>query len=591
MIRFEQFKEVWTVDFEFVQGDGENPLPVCCVGHELRSGRVVRIWEDQLTNHPFADFRESLLIAFFATAEVSCFLALGWPLPRWVLDLFAEFRNLTNGLPTLAGNSLIGALTHFGLDAMSAQEKKTMQERIKRGGPWTPREREEILDYCQEDVDALDRLLPAILPAIDLPRALYRGWFMSAVAVVESHGIPINNWWLRRLNQNWDLLKSRLITEIDRDYGVFKNGSFRANRFVDYLERNNIPWPLLPRGKPELTDEVFREMSRSVPAIAPLRELRHMLSDLRLNKLAIGKDNRHRYRVGPFRARTGRNGASSNQYIFGPSVWIRSLIQPARGCSLAVLDYEQQEFGIAAVLSGDQKMLEAYASGDPYLAFGKQAKIIPPEGTKNTHRALRDLLKTVVLGTNYGMEAGSLAHRIGRPEIEARQFLQSYREVYRTFWKWSENVQDHAMLNGWQQTVFGWTKGLPWDEETNPRSLKNFPAQANGAEILRLAACLAIERQIRLIALIHDAVLIEAPNDRIRDDVRAMTEAMEDASRIVLGGFVLRVESKIIRHPNHYRDPRGDRMWDRVRNILRTPTATTTPDETNNPNKFRRRYF
>ena len=572
MIRFEQFKEVWTVDFEFVNrpGSGEKPVPVCCVAHELRSGRKVRLWQDQL-NRPFADFRgsDALLVSYFAPAEIGCFLVLGWPVPRWVLDLYVEFRNLTNGLPTLAGNSLIGALAQFGLDSMDSSEKKEMRDLIQTGGPWSNEERRAILAYCEEDVNALDGLLPAILPSIDFPRAMYRGWYTIAVAAVESYGVPINTWWLKRLRKHWKELKLRAITEIDKDFGVYEKGSFRIDRFVEYLNRNRYSWPLLKSGKPELTDKVFKEMARIIPTIAPLRELRHMVSDMRLNELAVGKDGRNRYMVSPYGARTSRNTPSSKEYVFGPSVWIRNLIQPPPGCSLAYMDFEQQEFAIGAVLSGDKKMIAAYDSGDAYLAFGKQIGAIPPDGTKQTHRAIRDMYKVAILAVGYGMGVRALAFRIGKPEIVARQFLQDYREAYPVFWEWSENVQNHAVLNGWQKTVFGWTKSLPWEEDCNPRSLKNFPAQSNGAEILRLSVCLGIERKIRIVAQVHDAVMVEASNDRIKHDVEMMLSAMQEASRVVLSGFPLRVESKIIRYRNHYSDPRGDVMWAKVRKILR----------------------
>jgi hypothetical protein len=71
------------------------------------------------------------------------------------------------------------------------------------------------------------------------------------------------------------------------------------------------------------------------------------------------------------------------------------LVKPPPGYGVAYID--------AAVLSGDIAMQEAYLSGDPYLRFGQQAGAIPPDGTKDTHKALRDLYKTCVLGVQYGM--------------------------------------------------------------------------------------------------------------------------------------------------------------------------------------------
>jgi hypothetical protein len=62
------------------------------------------------------------------------------------------------------------------------------------------------------------------------------------------------------------------------------------------------------------------------------------------------------------------------------------------------------------------------------------------------------------------------------------------------------------MLHGTLHTVFGWCVHV--GEAANPRSLRNFPMQANGAEMLRLACCLATECGIEVCAPIHDAVLI-----------------------------------------------------------------------------------
>jgi hypothetical protein len=120
--------------------------------------------------------------------------------PPRILDLFIEFRNRTNGLPTPAGSGLLGALSYFGLDAAGVTEKKDLQQAIGTDawrGRYTP---EEILDYCENDVLALERLLPAMLPAIDLPRALLRGRFMPAAAAMEWHGTPIDVEMLRLLS-------------------------------------------------------------------------------------------------------------------------------------------------------------------------------------------------------------------------------------------------------------------------------------------------------------------------------------------------------------------------------------------------------
>jgi DNA polymerase I len=269
-----------------------------------------------------------------------------------------------------------------------------------------------------------------------------------------------------------------------------------------------------------LSQDAFRDMSKIYPRISPLRELRHALSELRLNDLTVGSDGRNRCLLSPFGARSGRNCPSNSRFIYGPAVWLRFLIQPPPGYGLAYIDWVQQEFAIAAALSGDANMVAAYQSGDAYLEFAKQAGAIPANATREGYESVRELYKQNALGVNYGMGAETLAARIGQPTIVARHLLAQHREIYQGFWGWSERCVDHAMQNGWQITVFGWVVQV--FPKPNLCSLRNFHMQANGAEMLRIACCLGTENGIRICAPIHDAVLIIAPIDQLEADIAAM---------------------------------------------------------------------
>ena len=187
------FREVVVVDFEFIAIPGERPGPVCLVAHELRSGRRFRIFQDHFgPSPPYASGNDVLFVAYYASAELGCYRVLGWPMPERILDPFIEFRDRTNGLTTPAGAGLLGALVYFGLDATNATKKSEMQQAIGSNtwrGRFSP---EEILDYCEADVIALERLLRAMLPRIDLPRALLRGRYMAAAAAMEYNGTPID---------------------------------------------------------------------------------------------------------------------------------------------------------------------------------------------------------------------------------------------------------------------------------------------------------------------------------------------------------------------------------------------------------------
>jgi hypothetical protein len=720
------FRQVWYGDFEFTAPPGERPTPICFVARELWSGRLERLWlaDGAPDEPPFESGEDVLLVAYYASAELSCYLALDWPMPVRVLDLYPEFCNLTSGLPVPCGRGLLGALAAFGLDGLPAVEKAEWRQVAARGAPFAPEEQRGLLAYCQTDVDALAALLPAMLPKIDLPRALLRGRYMTAVARMEWAGVPIDLDTLDRLRSRWGRIKHRLIADVDQAYGVFipagqrtinpesvlgaaifqtaaewdidphrladavdmvwqaereenadahearraarkatgltgrriaqiedagrdyshvrgldvtarelagelpalgigkgytsddgvddtdhaaklwhvlrnyneekkpkhhadilrqaaelvfEHGRDRAEHFgamrfsterwAAYLTRKNIPWPRLPTGALALGDDAFREMARTYPAeVGPIRELRYALSQMRLNELQVGADGRNRFMVSAFASKTGRNQPSNTKSIFGPSCWLRSLIKPAPGRAVAYVDWSAQELAIAAALSGDPVMQDAYRSGDPYIYLARKAGGVPADATKKTHPTIREQFKVVSLGVLYGLSADGLARKLAVPPCRGRELLRLHQETFKRFWQWSDRVEMEAMLGGTLQTVFGWKARVGAD--ANPRSLRNFPMQANGAEMMRLACCLATERGIMVCCPVHDALLVEGPVDEIDDVVSRTQDAMQEASELVLPGFPLRTDAKIVRYPDRYSDERGQRMWETVVALL-----------------------
>jgi DNA polymerase I len=86
-------------EFEFGGHNGNQPRPVCMVAKELRSGKEWRIWRGDFgSTPPFPTGHNCLFVAYYASAELSCFRALGWPMPARILDLYTEFRDLLLGL-------------------------------------------------------------------------------------------------------------------------------------------------------------------------------------------------------------------------------------------------------------------------------------------------------------------------------------------------------------------------------------------------------------------------------------------------------------------------------------------------------------
>jgi DNA polymerase-1 len=106
------FDSVWGVDFEYNTGDSEAdaPKPICMVAHELFTGASIRkwLWDGTATECPIPTDDRSLYVAFYASAEITCHLGLGWPIPARILDLYAEFRCVANSLANFQVTSVKG---------------------------------------------------------------------------------------------------------------------------------------------------------------------------------------------------------------------------------------------------------------------------------------------------------------------------------------------------------------------------------------------------------------------------------------------------------------------------------------------------
>jgi DNA polymerase I len=163
------------------------------------------------------------------------------------------------------------------------------------------------------------------------------------------------------------------------------------------------------------------------------------------------------------------------------------------------------------------------------------------------------------------MTAFGFALRLDIAIAEARALHQAHHATYPRFWRGIDDVLSTAMLSNRITSVYGWP--LQVTAATKPNTIKNFPAQSNGAEMLRIAAIAATEAGLQVMP-IHDAFLLTAPLDQLERDVAALREIMRQAGIAVTGGLEIRTDAKVVRYPDRYVDPRGAEMWDRVLGLL-----------------------
>ena len=244
----------------------------------------------------------------------------------------------------------------------------------------------------------------------------------------------------------------------------------------------------------------------------PFGELRYALSQMRLSELAVGSDDRNRCLLSPFRARTGRMLRATRSSFLGHLSGCGSLIRPLRESRSPTWTTASRSSGLRPRCRVMGRCRTPIVPGDPYVTFAKQAGALPVEATKATPRADS---RPVQARRCWGRSTACTARR-SPPGSGTRKawpricYVSIGRRTRcsgagRTEW-WTSRCSGIGL-----HTVFGWW--LRVGPMTTDRTLRNFPMQANGAECLRLACVYALRRGVKVIAPVHDALLIEARED------------------------------------------------------------------------------
>ena len=467
---------------------------------------------------------------------------------------------------------------------MSAR-KDEIRNRCIEGAPFTDAERDEILEYCESDVTPLALLLQHLVlqlraqrrtasaPRRGLGQAVYRAHFQTVAARMEQRGIPVDMVGYRRLQERADDVKHALIEKVDAQYGVFRGETIAQDLFQSYLDSEGLlyDWPRTATGRLSTDKDTLQAAAKTHLQLQDLHQVSVLANLLSEPKFAIGADGRNRTPLWAYSTATGRNAPSPAKSLFGASVWLRSLIKPEPGMALAYLDFCAQEIHIAGALSGDPELLATVEHADPYLdGFAIPAGLAPVGATKDTHPEIRDVCKTALLGLNYGRSAHSLAAGTGLHILQVEALMRYLDKLYGAFKTFQGNYVATAKARLEVTTGFGWRAAVVTGAKTT--TLMNFPCQAYGAEMLRLACQLIEESGVRLLWPVHDAVLIEAPADEIDQAIATARECMAEASRIVLYGTEVHTSiDKLVVYPNRYIDKRAAKTWPVIRDLLDLP--------------------
>jgi hypothetical protein len=560
--------------------------------------RTIRQWRGEFDSTPPLDLGpDTLFVAYSAWAELTCFMVLGWRFPAHVFDLHTAYLATSNILLPYNPDEvrkrqrkrLSDACRAYGIPGWDSIDKESISRDIGEGR-WRDHGQEAVFNYCEEDVRASMLLLRAQLagapgkPPADVDRVLHwSNYSAKSVAQIQAHGMPIDVPLWNLVQENKAAVIAALVRKFDPSQGSESpiytiEGEWNYRRFENWLASIGvIAWPRLDSGRLDIDSDAFRLMYH-IPGIENLHALRDSLGVILRAKLPIGRDGRNRPSLFPFCTATGRNAHAKSLYNAHASV--RSFMMFPADRIGVYLDWRSQEVGVAAAHSEDTQLIADYLGGDVYHGLAKLCGLTDdpdPVRWKKADPEVRQRMKPLQLGINYGMGVPSLAKGLDRHPLIASTIIERHKRTYPRFWEWRANRVQTAMLERQIETEFGWTLHL--SHAPNKRTLYNFPMQGNGAEMLRLAAWRLCEAGIIPNMLIHDGVLLEVCNE---EELKHAIEIMKQAGRDVCRGLEIGVDiDQKLEHGARYRDKRpvAQKMWDTIMQVLTEIGALDGRDE------------
>ncbi|MEX0930631.1 MAG: DNA polymerase [Candidatus Paceibacterota bacterium] len=219
---------------------------------------------------------------------------------------------------------------------------------------------------------------------------------------------------------------------------------------------------------------------------------------------------------------------------------IRNAFIASKGYTLAALDYSQIELRVAAFLSGDEKLVKAFAEGeDIHTAVAAEVFEVPLE---SVDKEMRRKAKVINFGILYGMGVNALKQNLGTDRAEAQQFYNRYFEKFSGLAAYLERLKGEAHERGYSETYFGrrrYFEGLdsrlPQVRAGAERMAINAPIQGTAADILKIAMTRVDEllnerkdkKQTYLLLQVHDELVYEVPEEYAGEIVPAIKQAME----------------------------------------------------------------
>ncbi len=423
---------------------------------------------------------------------------------------------------------------------------------------------EKLCLYSCEDADFTFRLVKKLNNQLKEQKLndLFRGIEMPLVMVLakmEDNGIMIN----RRFLANMSEKITKKLKQVEKKIYQQARTKFNINstqqlREVLY-EKLKIPTGNISRSKTGLSTAAeelakLKDLHPIIPLIQEYRELMKLTTTYinALPELINKKTKRLHTSFNQTITATGRLSSTEPNLQNIPARTklgqeIRKAFVTKKGYRLVSLDYSQIELRLAAHMSGDKKMIKAFANkADIHTSTAAEINQVSPE---TVTREMRREAKAINFGILYGQGPHGLSQTADIPYGRAKEFIEQYFMVHKNIKIFIDKTINLARRKGYTETLFNRRRYLPeinssvvQVRKAAERMAINTPLQGTAADMIKIAMIKIAnlselktsvsESEVKMLLQVHDELLFEVKEKKVKEVAKRIKDIMEKVIRL-----------------------------------------------------------
>ena len=369
--------------------------------------------------------------------------------------------------------------------------------------------------------------------------------FIYVLAEMENNGIKIDVELLKKYKEKSNKYISELTSKIHEISGVEFNINSTKQLGVVLFETLGLTASKKTKTGYSTDEAVLSSIENEHPVIPLLlkyREAYKLQSTYIEPLLELGlknEDNRIHTSFLHTGTATGRL-SSKNPNLQNIPVGSDSILQirqafiPKEGYKLVGIDYSQIELRLLAHFSQDEALVDAFKNNLD-IHYQTAVKIFGEERAKEK----RGIAKSINFGLLYGMGSKKLGDTLGIPSKEAKQYIDSYFEAFKSVKDYLKSIEDFAHMNGYVKTLlnrkrlFNFESANAMMQAAYLREAVNTLFQGSAADLIKLSMIKIYQKyknndKMRLLLQIHDELIFEIKDEFVNDFTEEIRQIMEN---------------------------------------------------------------